>query len=255
MILPMREKALEFDKTLTFRPTIFRRMGRGLIEGLRIILPMSFAIITGYFTVLEVMPFAEDEQWFSVLGMLALCGIVYGLISFGVIWLLKWLLIGRYKPRAQPMWTVFVWFSEAVTSMYESITVFNFMNFLRGTPLLPWAFRLMGVKIGKGVFLDTTDITEFDCVSIGDYAVLNARCGPQTHLFEDRIMKIGRVRIGNQVTVLPRSTILYDTWIGDGVYIGTLSLILKGEQLPARTSWVGTPAHSIIKTEQTHEHG
>ncbi len=255
MILPMREKALEFDKTLTFRPTIFRRMGRGLIEGLRIILPMSFAIITGYFTVLEVMPFAEDEQWLSVLGMLALCGIVYGLISFGVIWLLKWLLIGRYKPRAQPMWTVFVWFSEAVTSMYESITVFNFMNFLRGTPLLPWAFRLMGVKIGKGVFLDTTDITEFDCVSIGDYAVLNARCGPQTHLFEDRIMKIGRVRIGNQVTVLPRSTILYDTWIGDGVYIGTLSLILKGEQLPARTSWVGTPAHSIIKTEQTHEHG
>jgi hypothetical protein len=40
-----------------------------------------------------------------------------------------------------------------------------------------------------------TDITEFDVVSIGNEAVLNRRSLPQPHLFEDRIIKIGRVYI------------------------------------------------------------
>ncbi|MBX4299055.1 hypothetical protein K4H04_25200, partial [Mycobacterium tuberculosis] len=80
---------------------------------------------------------------------------------------LKWLLIGRYKPRAVPMWTGFVWISEAITNLYEGIAVPNFVRYLRGTPGLPLALNLMGCKIGKGVYLDTTDVTEFDCVSIG----------------------------------------------------------------------------------------
>ncbi len=245
MNLPTRETALVFDDKLTFRPPVMRRIGRGLVEALRIVLPMSMIITTGYFTVLEVLPYAESGRWVATILALSLCGMIYGAASFGLVWLLKWTLMGRYQPRATPMWTLFVWLSEAVTNMYESITVPNFMNFLRGTPMLPWAFRAMGVTIGKGVFMDTTDITEYDCVTIGDYSTLNARCGPQTHLFEDRIMKIGRVHIGAHVTVLPRTTILYDTVIGDGVQIGALSLILKGEQLPAQTRWVGTPAQSL----------
>ena len=35
------------------------------------------------------------------------------------------------------------------------------MRYLRGTPWLPLAFNLLGCRIGKGVYLDTTDITEF----------------------------------------------------------------------------------------------
>ena len=90
--------------------------------------------------------------------------------------------------------------------------------------------------------MNTTDLTEFDCVRIGDEAELNAWCGPQTHLFEDRVMKIGRVEIGAQVTVGPRATILYDTQVGDRVRLGPLTLVAKGERLPADTRWEGSPA-------------
>ena len=118
----------------------------------------------------------------------------------------------------------------------------SFLNILRGTPLLPWALRLFGVRIGKGVYLDTTDFTEFDCVHIGDEAELNAWSGPQTHLFEDRVMKIGKVEIGARVTVGVRSTILYDAQVGDGARLGPLTLVAKGERLPAGTRWEGSPA-------------
>ena len=59
----------------------------------------------------------------------------------------------------------------------------------------------MGCRIGRRVFTDTTDMTEFDLVTIGDDAALNENAGLQTHLFEDRVMKVSRVSIGKRAVV------------------------------------------------------
>ena len=246
LLLPAREQLTGFPESLTFRPSPLRRAGRGVVEALRIVLPLALVIAAGYLIIILVMPLAETFGWgFTVANALALAGCVYGVASFLFVVALKWLLVGRYCPRAAPMWTAFVWFSEAVTNLYESLAVPNLLDHLRGTPALPWALRLLGVKIGRGVYLNTTDITEFDCVTIGDEAELNSLCGPQTHLFEDRVMKIGLVDIGRRVTVGPRATILYDTKVGDGVRLGPLTLVAKGEQLPPNTRWEGAPASPV----------
>jgi non-ribosomal peptide synthetase-like protein len=245
-LLPAREQTTGFPVSLTFRPSWRRRLARGLVEGLRLVLPLALVIATGYLIVVLVMPLAGNDGWgIQVAGALALAGCLYGLASFLMVVALKWILIGRYRPRVAPMWTPFVWISEAVTNLYESLAVPNFLDILRGTPMLPWALRLLGVRIGRGVFLNTTDLTEFDCVHIGDEAELNAWCGPQTHLFEDRVMKIGAVKIGARVTVGTRGTILYDTEIGNDVRLGPLTLVAKGERLPAGTHWEGSPAAPV----------
>jgi non-ribosomal peptide synthetase-like protein len=118
----------------------------------------------------------------------------------------------------------------------------NFMRYLRGTPWLPVAFNLLGAKIGRGVYMDTTDITEFDCVHIGEYSELNALACPQTHLFEDRVMKIDHVVIGKRVYLGPRAAVLYSAQVGDNARLGPLTLVMKGEHIPAGTRWEGLPA-------------
>jgi len=243
MLLPARETHAGFPETLTFRPSFWRRLARGCFEGLRIVLPLALIIATGYLIVVLVMPLAADQGWgWQVALALGLAGCLFGLASFLLVVVLKWLLLGRYQPRAVPMWTPFVWTSEAITNLYESLAVPNFLDLLRGTPMLPWALALLGARCGKQVWLNTTDLTEFDCVTLGDGAELNAWSGPQTHLFEDRVMKIGRVVIGARVTVGVRSTILYDTHVGDDARLGPLTLVAKGERLPAATAWTGSPA-------------
>lgn len=242
--LPARETLHGFPDSLTFRPSRWRRLGRALVEAARILLPLSLVISAGYLIVDIEMPVAAEGDWGQLAFELGLAGIGYGTGCFLFVVALKWLTIGRYRPHAAPMWTPFVWISEALTSVYESIAVPNCLEYLRGTPMLPVALRLLGVQIGRGVYLDTTDFTEFDCVSLGDECELNAWSGPQTHLFEDRIMKIGRIAIGNRVTLGTRSTVLYDTRLGDEVTIGPLSLVMKGESLPAGTGWTGSPARS-----------
>ncbi len=242
IILPAREQFAGFDARFTFNPSLMRRLSRGLVEGLRIVMPMAVVIAVGYLTVALVMPLAGAGRFIDTALALALAGFLYGIGSFLFVVLIKWLVVGRYQPRSAPMWTAFVWTSEAVTNLYESIAVPNFVDFLRGTPMLPPCMRLLGCKTGKGIYMDTTQLTEFDCVSIGDYSALNSWCGPQTHLFEDRIMKIGKVEIGRGVTIGARSTILYDAHIGDGATLGPLTLILKGENIPQGTRWIGSPA-------------
>jgi non-ribosomal peptide synthetase-like protein len=243
VLLPAREGAGAFPPSLTFRPSAARRCGRGLVEALRVVLPLATVIAAGYLIVALVVPLADADNWMvETAGALALAGCLYGLGSFLLVVALKWALVGRYRPRAAPMWTPFVWISEAVTNLYESLAVPNFLDALRGTPMLPWALRMLGARIGKGVYMNTTDVTEFDCVRIGDQSELNAWCGPQTHLFEDRVMKIGRVDIGAGVTVGARSTILYDTQVGDDARLGPMTLVAKGERLPEGSRWEGAPA-------------
>lgn len=247
MHLPARETVAGFPEHLTFRPSPWRRLARGLVEAFRIVAPHAIVISAGYAIVLAVMPTAGAGDWAQVAWDLTVDGLWFGLATFLFVAVFKWVLMGRYRKRSVPMWTPFVWLSEATTNLYEGITVPNFMRYLRGTPWLPWALNLLGCRIGRGVYLDTTDITEFDCVTIGDHAELNALTCPQTHLFEDRVMKIDRVVIGRQVTVGPRSTVLYSAAVGDGAQLGPMTLVMKGETLPPNTRWAGNPAAPAVR--------
>ena len=240
--LPAREETAGFQESLTFHPSFIRRIGRGLIEAYRIITPHAVVIAVGYTVVLNAMPYADADQWLVVALHLIIAGLLYGVGGFIFIATLKWLFIFRYSKRSQPMWTLFVWTSEGITNLYEGLVVPNFMRYLRGTPWLPVAFNLLGCHIGRGVYLDTTDLTEFDCVSIGDYSELNAMVCPQTHLFEDRIMKIDYVNIGKRVCIGARSTVLYSAIVADNVKLGPLTLVMKGESIPANSRWRGCPA-------------
>ena len=91
-----------------------------------------------------------------------------------VVVALKWITMGRYEPMMKPMWSWWAMRTEAVAVIYWGLAGKVLLDHLRGTPFLPWLMRLFGTKFGRGVYVDMTDITEFDCVSVGDFAALNA---------------------------------------------------------------------------------
>ena len=66
----------------------------------------------------------------------------------------------------------------------------------------------------------------------------------QTHLFEDRVLKASKLRIGADCVVGAASVVLYDAELEDGARLDALSLVMKGERLPAGTAWLGSPASS-----------
>ncbi len=239
--LPMRQRMESFDKNETFTPALKIKIARGFVEALRIIIPQTVVMISSVLFIAFSHDLLEESipkllllLPFYYLGFMAVPGFLFTV-------LLKWIFVGKYKRNALPMYHYKVWFSEAVTCVYEALSVIFFLDQLRGTMWLPMMMRILGVKVGKRVWLNTTDITEYDMVSIADEAMLNEGCGPQTHLFEDRVMKIGSVNIGKRTSIGSHSIILYDSKIGNYVTIDSLSLLMKGEELPDNTDWIGSP--------------
>ncbi|HWN25868.1 MAG TPA: hypothetical protein VNP37_02795, partial [Actinomycetospora sp.] len=68
-------------------------------------------------------------------------------------------------------------------------------------------------------------------VVIGDDATVGAGVSLQTHLFEDRVMKMSPVRVEDGATVGTRAIVLYDATVGRDVDLHGLSLLMKGEEL------------------------
>lgn len=244
--LPTRQKSEVFDESLTTKPSRIRKNARVFVEGIRIILPESIVFCCSIFFIAFCHDLVTTKTFFQIIIQLPFYYLGFiGIPTFIVTVLLKWLFVGKYKPAQFPMYTWHVWISEAITSTYEALSVVFLLEYLKGTPWLPIVIRLLGVKTGKRVWLNTTDITEYDMVEIGDDAALNYDCGPQTHLFEDLVMKVGTIKIGAKSTIGARSIILYDTEIGENVHIEPLSLVMKGEDLLNDTSWVGSPIKPI----------
>ena len=243
--LPKRQ-ASDFDTSLTLNPSKKLLIARYLVEFIRIIFPQTIILISSIFFIAYTSDLLSDESLFVIIIKTPFYYLAFmGLPLFLITLILKWIIVGKYKSAKYPMWNYKVWFSEFITSTYEALVVPFFFEYLIGTPLLPFFLKFFGVKTGKRIFLNTTDITEFDMVTIGDDVAMNAECGPQTHLFEDRVMKIGAIKIGDRVTLGSRAIVLYDSEIGEDVMIEPLSLIMKGETIPANTQWGGSPVSEV----------
>jgi non-ribosomal peptide synthetase-like protein len=244
IFLNRRQPAAGFPEEKTFRPTRKLQWARGCWEVLRVTLPgAGFVIAT--VVVLET----ALKLWIRLgpAPTLLLLPAIFAACCAAVILAvapIKWILVGRYRPFERPLWSAFLWRLEFVNALFEFMATPIGLETLQGTPLLPWYLRLLGCRIGRGVFMDTTGFIEFDLVDIGDRAILNKDCILQTHLFEDRVMKGAQLRVGADCEIGAQSIVLYDTEMKDGARLGALSLLMKGEVLPAGRVWVGSPLDS-----------
>jgi non-ribosomal peptide synthetase-like protein len=241
-LLPRRQESTAFPAAMTFKPTGRLFAQRAIIEYLRVTLP---ATVGAMLTILLIAILMLLRARFAAVEVLLLFPVVYGgcgILAVGIVVVCKWVLMGKYVSAEKPLWSAFVWRNDLVTALHENVADAFLVEMLEGTPFVCWFFRLMGVKIGKRVYMETTALTEFDLISIGDDAALNLDCTMQTHLFEDRVMKMSRIEVGAGCSVGVGSIVLYDSKMSAGSRLGDLSLLMKGESLPAGTRWEGTPA-------------
>jgi non-ribosomal peptide synthetase-like protein len=242
--LPTRQRVV-LSGNWTYEPPRHMTIGRTVFEAMHTSFPTAVLITIAYITADMIAIPIDKGDYGTAVVIFMVAGIVNSLIMYACSVAIKWLLMGIYKPIMKPMWSWWAMRTEAVAVFYGGLASKVLLEYLRGTPFLPWLLRPYGTRIGKGTWINCTDITEFDCITIGDFSVLNSQVCPQTHLYEDRVMKVGRIKIGRCVTIGSGTTILYDTTIEDNVIVGPLSLVMKGETLPAGTIWSGCPTQPM----------
>jgi non-ribosomal peptide synthetase-like protein len=254
--LPRRQQVGKFDDAVTYRPTPKLYAQRLVVDAMRILIPgflggswmVGFLVLMGLALQLGI-PFAVVVAPIVSLALSIAA-------ALGVV-MVKLALIPRFRPIIKPLWSPYVWFNEVINGAYESLAV-PMLSSLLGTPFFAMYLRLLGCRIGRDAFLNTSLFSEFDLVEVGDRVALNAGAVIQNHLFEDRVMKSSHLLIEDDCSVGNMAVILYDTRMGKGSQVGPLSLLMKGEVLPAWTDWLGIPTRqqhcrqaSSGKTEAT----
>lgn len=208
------------------------------------IICIGLSITPGVFIFKEVSFYAEQlpliEQ--SLAWGFALSA---GLISF-------WLSILIVVPIVNLPFLPFVkpqkgtWFSLNVIPWYyhnalTQLARYTVLDFVTPTPLNLLFYRMMGMKIGKGVVINTSSISDpcliqlDDYVTIGGSATLFAHYGMKGYLIVDRVhikkgttvglkaSVMGDVVIGENVMITPHTVIMPKSRIEDGAMIGLTS--------------------------------
>jgi non-ribosomal peptide synthetase-like protein len=242
--LPVRQRFDSVGTNWTYEPPRWRRVLRAVFEAFAVSLPTMLFITFGILTVEVLAPSILRREYDTVIWLFIAASVAISLALATASIAVKWLMMGVYRPTAKPMWSWWALRTEAVAVMYWGLAGKVLLDHLRGTPFLPWVLWLYGARFGKGVFMDTTDITEFDCIDVGDFCAINSLSALQTHLYEDRVMKVGRVKLSPGVSIGSGSTVLYDTHVGEFARIGMLTIVMKGESIPAHGEWEGAPAQT-----------
>ncbi|MFF8418586.1 Pls/PosA family non-ribosomal peptide synthetase [Streptomyces sp. NPDC015680] len=243
--LPVRQDSGAYPEELTFRPSRRAVLVRLAIEFFRVTMPASVLTAGACLYLLALSGTASRTGPIVPLlvSPLLAMGAAVAVVAYCV--LAKWVVAGRYRPRVEPLWSLFVRRTEFVTGLFEAAAVPVGVGLLVGTPFLPPVLRRLGARIGRRTWIGTTYLTEFDLVEVGDDAAIGMNVSLQSHLFEDRVMKMSKVTIGPGASLGPRSVVLYDTVVGAGARLGALSLVMKGERLTPGTDWQGLPAEGI----------
>ena len=235
----LRRTADDMDSSRTYDPPTRLKVLRSLVEICRVV-PLLCGVALHLAVGLTLLALLDRSVWAAVL----LAGpvlLVAGHLAAGLTLVAKWVLVGRHREGDHELWTSFVWRNELADTFTEVLAAPWFAQITVGTPALNAWLRLMGSRIGEGVWCDTYWLPESDLVELGDGATVNHGCVVQTHLFHDRVLQMDRVVLGAGATLGPNSVILPSSSLGRDATVGPVSLVMRGEGVPSRTRWIGNP--------------
>lgn len=191
------------DPSRTVNPPRRLKLARGAMDLIRLLLPNTIALLI---EILEIMVLATLCAHFGLAVAIVAAPVVLiagGLLATVVTTAMKWLLIGHYRRSEHPLWCSFVWRDELMNAAQEQLADEQLLRFAIGTPVMSLYLRAMGARVGRGVWCETTAVTEHDMITLEDGTAVNRGACLMTHLFHDRLLRIGPTRLEAGATLGP----------------------------------------------------
>jgi serine acetyltransferase len=198
----------------------------------------------------------NTAEWHPIIHQAAIaCSIVAGYFLYGitlvfVIPVVNFLMPFRLKPFRGGYYSLGAvpwYFHNALTYIVR----YTFLEFITPTPMNILFYRMMGMKIGKNVHLNTTNISDPCLIEIGDKVTIGGSAHIIAHYASKGYIIVDRVKIGKGATVGLKATIMGEVEIGEQAAIGPHEVILPKSRIPAgRKPFEKIERKSLYKKEQ-----
>lgn len=173
----------------------------------------------------------QTEQWPEILHYAAIgfglsSGyLIYGLSLMFIIPAVNFILPFRVKAFRGP------WYSLPAIPWYIHNALcymmrFTFLEFITPSPLNILFYRMMGMKIGKGVVINTSHISDPCLITLEDYVTLGGSATVFAHYGQKGYLIIAPVTIGRGTTVGLKASVMGGAQVGANVVIRPHSVVL-----------------------------
>jgi hypothetical protein len=175
---------------------------------------------------------SEYLRFFFLAWAFILAFFIYGFTLIFVVPLFNFILPFRIKPFRGNYYSLnsIPWY---IHNALTYIVRYTFLEFITPTPLNPLFYRLMGMKVGKGVHINTTNISDPALIEIEDGATIGGSAHIIAHYASKGYLIVKPVKIGKKATIGLKATIMGDVEIGEGAVIAPHEVILPKSRIPA----------------------
>jgi acetyltransferase-like isoleucine patch superfamily enzyme len=114
-----------------------------------------------------------------------------------------------------------------------------------GTPVWTTYLRMNGARFGRRVYVNSLFVSDHNLLEFGHDVVIGSQVHLSGHTVERGVVKTGRVRLGDGVTIGLSSVVEIDVEVGARAQVGALSFVPKHARLSAGEVYVGAPVKPL----------
>ena len=153
--------------------------------------------------------------------------------------LVKWTLVGRWKPQQIKVWSLRYLRFWLVKTLVQT----NPLALFTGSPIYPLYLRALGAKIGRRVVIFSRTVPVCtDMLTIGDDTVIRRESSFTGYRAVAGVIQTGPVSIGKEALIGEHTVLDIGTSVGDGSQLGHTSSLYESQAVPDGQRWHGSPA-------------
>lgn len=190
---------------------------------------------------------APVQSWlrFPLMGLLAaLSYFAYGLSLLLIAPAINFLLGGLLKPYRGPAVSLSVlrWYVHCTMTL---VVRYSFLEFVTPSAFATLYYRLMGMKIGNNVAINSTAIADPSLITMEDNVTIGGSASVLAHYAQGGYLVIAPVVIRRGATIGLRAVVMGGVEVGEKAKVLASSFVLPGTKIPPGETWAGIPAQRI----------
>lgn len=156
---------------------------------------------------------------------------LYGFTLIFIVPLVNKLLPLKLRPQRS------TWYSLSVVPWYyhNALTYlvrYTFLEFITPTPLNKLFFQMMGMKVGKGTMINSSNISDPALIEIGDYVTIGGSATLVAHYGMKGMLIIDRLIIKDRATIGLKASLFGDVIVGEGALVKPHEAVLPKTRIP-----------------------
>lgn len=157
---------------------------------------------------------------------------VYGFTLIFVTPLFNFIIPIKIKPFRGPYYSLrsVPWY---IHNALIYLVRYTFLEFITPTPLNILFYRMMGMKIGRGVHLNTTNISDAALIELEDKVTIGGSVHIICHYAAKGFLVVAPVKIKKGATLGLKATIMGDVEIGENAVVAPHEVIYPKSRIPA----------------------